>query len=110
MTTLALDQDFNFVDGQTLSILDGCDAVAQNVRVCVSLIPGESCLFSTIGIDYRLPIMRNERFASQIIRDKIQSVDGVDTVDGFVLTTDSNRDATFDFNIQVDGQFVGVNV
>ena len=109
MTTLALDEDFNFIDGPNITLLDGCDEIAQNVRNCLCLKPGESCVFPEAGIDYTLPIMRNEQFASQIIQDKITSVDGVDGINNFILTTDSDRNASFNFNIQVDGQFVGVN-
>lgn len=110
MTTLALDSDFNFVDGENYTLLTGCEETAQNVRVCLSISPGESCVFPNAGVDWFSPAMRNERFAASILRTKISSVEGVDVINSLTFNTDSNRFSNIQANVTANGETLDVLV
>lgn len=109
MTTIALDDNFNYMSDAELVTISGCDEVAQNVRVCLSLIPGESCVFPNEGLDVFSPLMRVESIATQIIQNKITSVEGVDSLMNFSTMVDADRGFTYNGQILVDGEVVELN-
>ena len=109
MSTLQLDDDFNYESDEEFFVIDGCDQVAQNVTVCLSLIPGESCVFPDAGIDFTSPLYRDERIASQLLQTKIQGVDGVDFVSLPTVSVD-DRNARYNFNVTIDGELITLGV
>lgn len=110
MSTLEIDDGFNFVDAETLSVIDDCPEVAQNVRVALSIFPGESCVFPDAGIDWLSPAFRDERFASQVLEDNITAITGVDTVSNIRLVEGENRLGNFVFDVKVDGNIAQVSI
>ena len=110
MSTFALDEDFNFLSDAELLIHNGCDEVAQNVVTCLSLFPEESCVFPEAGLDFTSPLLRDERFAPQIIQTKISGVDGVDFVSLPRPITDSGRNGDYTFNVTIDGDVIELGI
>lgn len=109
MSTLALTDDYNFVDGETIQVLEGCDEVVQNTTIRTQIFPSEVCIFPNAGIDWKAPIMRNQAFASQIIQDEILAVDGVDAVTNFIMTSGDGRDGKFTANVSFDDDILTIS-
>lgn len=110
MSTFALDENYNYLSDEELLVFEGCDEVAQNVRVCLSLFPGESLVFPDAGLDFTSPLLRDERFAPQIIQAKISNIDGVDFVSAPILLSGDNRDNRYTFNVTIDGDIIELGI
>lgn len=102
VTTVVDDWDFSTGD---LILLEGSDAVAQQLRIRLRMFEGEWFLDTRVGIPYFGAILvKNPNFGAikAIFRSAIVTTPGIAEADNIVISLNSNRQATVAFQALLD--------